>query len=140
MPAVSLKRDKIAFICDAAGRSDLFVQSLNSDKNSVTKPFQLYSYPRSTQASPTFNPDGSKIAFVSDKDGSARIYIIPSHQGEKRAEPVLITKQNPESSCPSWSPDGTKLAYSAKTKGVRQIWIYDFTSNEEKTINIWPWK
>jgi TolB protein len=138
LPALSLQRDKIAFICDAAGRSDLFVQSLNFDKAADDKPIQLYSYPRSTQASPTFSPDGSKIAFVSDKDGSPRIYTIPAKQGARRAEPVLITKQNSESSCPSWSPDGTKLAYSAKTKGIRQIWIYDFETQEERQLTYGP--
>jgi TolB protein len=75
---------------------------------------------------------------VSDKDGAPRVYIIPSKQGQRRAEPVLITKQNSESSCPSWSPDGTKLAYSAKTKGVRQIWIYDFESGEERQLTFGP--
>ncbi|HSW86066.1 MAG TPA: Tol-Pal system protein TolB [Rhabdochlamydiaceae bacterium] len=138
LPAISPRRDKIAFICDAAGRSDLFVQSLNFDRTNGTKPVQLYSFPRSTQASPTFSPDGSKIAFVSDKDGSPRIYTIHAKQGSKREDPVLITKQNSESSCPSWSPDGTKLAYSAKTKGIRQIWIYDFESQEETQLTYGP--
>lgn len=137
LPAVTRQKDKIAFICDASGRSDLFVQSLTTDQKNA-KPIQLFSYPRSTQASPTFNPDGNKIAFVSDKDGSPRIYVIPSSYSGKRAEPTLITKQNSESSCPSWSPDGAKLAYSAKTKGVRQIWLYDFATQEEIQLTYGP--
>lgn len=134
LPAISSQRDKIAFICDAGGRTDLFVQAFHPEKGEVGKPVQLFSYPRSTQASPSFSPDGSKVAFVSDKDGSPRIYVIPSTQVGKRAQPTLVTKQNSESSCPSWSPDGKKLAYSAKTSGVRQIWIYDFETKEEKQL------
>jgi len=135
LPAISPQRDKVAFICDAAGkadgRTDLFLQQFHPERNEAGKPVQLFSYPRSTQASPTFSPDGSKLAFVSDKDGAPRIYIIPAAFTSKRPTPVLISKQNNENSCPAWSPDGKKLAYSAKTKGTRQIWIYDFERKEE---------
>lgn len=134
LPAISRQRDKMAFICDASGRADLFVQPIRPDNGQMGTPVQLFSFPRSTQASPTFSPDGSKIAFASDKDGSTRVYVISSQRSEKRAVPQLITKKNRENSCPSWSPDGTKIAYSAKTDGIRQIWIYDFASGEETQL------
>jgi len=138
LPAVSPKHDKVAFISDAAGRADLFIQPFHPEKGEMGKPVQLFSYPRSTQASPTFSPDGSKLAFVSDKDGSPRVYVISTRTEGRRQEPLLITKQNTESSCPSWSPDGKKLAYSAKTKGIRQIWIYDFEMREECQLTYGP--
>jgi TolB protein len=138
LPAISPKKDKIAFICDAGGRTDLFLQPFHPAKGELGKPLQLFSYPNSTQASPTFNPDGTKIAFVSDKDGTPRVYVIPAVQSSKRANAVLITKLNPENSCPSWSPDGKKLAYSARTNGVRQIWIYEFETKEEKQLTEGP--
>lgn len=138
LPAVSPRRDKIAFICDATGRADLFVQSIDASGSILGKPVQLYSFPGSTQGSPTFSADGTQVAFVSDKDGSARIYVIPAQGSSKRAEPRLITKANRENTCPSWSPDGTKLAYSAKTNGIRQIWIYDFATGQEKQLTAGP--
>ncbi len=138
LPAISPKRDKIAFICDASGRADLFIQQINAEGHLMEKPAQLYSFPKATQASPTFSPDGSKIAFVSDKDGSPRIYLIPSTIGMSRAEPIMITKQNRENICPAWSPDGTKLAFSAKTKDIRQLWIYDFGTKEETQLTFGP--
>lgn len=138
LPAISAQRDKIAFICDAAGRTDLFLQSFNLETKQAEKPVQLYSYPRATQASPTFSPDGSQLAFVSDKEGGMRIYIIPAVSTGKRANATLISKKNRENSCPAWSPDGTKLAYSAKTGGIRQIWIYDFATQEEWQLTSGP--
>ncbi len=139
LPAVSKGRDKMAFISDAGGRADLFLQNIDNKGMLQGKPTQLFSYSRSTQASPTFSPDGEKIAFVSDKDGTPRIYIIPSSlENNKRANPILITKQSRENTCPSWSPDGTKIAYSAKTNGVRQIWFYDFELEEEQQLTTGP--
>ncbi len=139
LPSISKQRDRLAFISDAGGRADLFVQNIDNKGKLEGKPNQLFSYPRSTQASPTFSPDGSKIAFVSDKDGTPRIYIIPSClENNKRGNPVLITKRSRENTCPSWSPDGTKIAFSAKTNGVRQIWIFDCELEEEQQLTTGP--
>lgn len=138
LPSISRQRDQLAFICDASGRTDLFIQPLKPDTGQTGTPRQLFSYPRSTQASPTFSPDGTKIAFVSDKDGAARIYWISTSPQDKRPTAHMITKKSRESSCPCWSPDGSKIAYSAKTDGIRQIWIYDFATQEEKQLTCGP--
>ncbi|MBU6148875.1 MAG: PD40 domain-containing protein, partial [Verrucomicrobia bacterium] len=76
LPAFSPLGDKIAFICDASGKTDLFLQQFHPSKGVIGKPIQLFSKPNSTQASPSFSPCGSKIAFVSDKDGAPKIYIL----------------------------------------------------------------
>ncbi len=137
LPAFSPEGDKVAFISDAGGQTDLFIQHYSPIKGLIGKPIQAYSSPRSVQASPSFNPDGSKIAFVSDKEGTPRIYLIdtPSGTGENyRPVATCITKQHRENTCPSWSPDGKKLAYSANIKGTRQIFIFDFDT--QKTIQL----
>ena len=133
LPTVSSKGDKIAFICDASGRADLFVQSIDQKTGLQGKPIRAYSFPNSVQASPTFSPDSTKIAFVSDKNGTPHIHLIntPTPGMEKMPIPISLTKKYKENSCPSWSPDGKKLAYSARISGVRQIMIYDFIAKEE---------
>jgi TolB protein len=133
LPSFSPRGDKLAFICDAAGRPDVFIQKIDSRGNPVGKPYQVFSAVQATQASPVFSPDGDKLAFVSDKDGTPRIYVIkvPEEGAGKRPIAQLITKKNRQNVTPTWSSDGTKLAYSAKTEGERQIWIYDFSLDEE---------
>jgi TolB protein len=141
MPAISQQRDKLAFISDATGNPDLFLQAFNPDTGAIGKPQQIFSAKLATQSTPTFSPDGSKIAFVSDKDGSPKIYIITIPEpgtSLKNIKASLITKRNRESSAPAWSPDGTKIAYCARTEGIRQIWIYDFTTNQERQLTQGP--
>lgn len=133
LPAISQRGDMIAFISDASGRADLFVQPFSPHRGPIGKPIQTFSFPRSVQASPTFSPDGKKIAFVSDKEGSPRIFVIdtPSIGKDFRPVAVCLTNTFRQTSCPSWSPDGTKLAYSAMIDGSRQIMVYDFLLQEE---------
>ena len=135
----SLARDSscITFACDVTTTSDLFIQPFRKEVGPIGKPYHLFAAKGAAQASPVFSPDGKKIAFVSDKDGSPKIYVIDTPApGTKLRDikPILITKRCRENSAPSWSPDGTKLAYSAKNSGARQIWIYDFETARERQL------
>ena len=137
MPAITQQRDKVAFICDITGNPDLFLQPFSPETGAIGKPQQIFSARLATQGSPTFSPDGTRIAFVSDKDGSPKIYVMKIPQpGTDIAniKATLISKSNRENTAPSWSPDGTKLAYCSRSKGDRQIWIYDFDTNQETQI------
>lgn len=136
-PALSPKRDKIAFISDARGNPDLYVQYLDPRKGLQGRPLVAYQNSYAAQGSPTFSPDGSEIAFVSNLDGLPRIYKIPCPPPEgfsRLPKPELLTKFNRENTAPTWSSDGTKIAYCAMTEGVRQIWIYDLIKKEERQI------
>ncbi len=138
LPAISKKGDMMAFISDAGGRADLFVQPFSKAHGPIGKPMQAFSFPRSVQASPTFRPDGKKIAFVSDKNGTPRIFLIntPLPGKDSKPRPLCITKKYRHNTCPAWSPDGTKLAYSAIVDGTRQIMVYDFLTKEEIQLTV----
>jgi TolB protein len=65
------------------------------------------------EISPTFSPDGSRIAYVSDQGGSAGIYITSaSGGGGARVSP------GGKSTDPSWSPKGDKIAFVARERDV----------------------
>lgn len=57
---------------------------------------------------PKLSPDGSKIAFASDRSGNWDIYVMPVQGGKA----VQVTTDAAHEIAPSWSPDGTQLVYS----------------------------
>ncbi|MCH9614626.1 MAG: Tol-Pal system protein TolB [Chlamydiia bacterium] len=135
LPNFSSNGRRIAFISDASGRADLFVQIYDPNRGPLGMPIQAYSFPHSVQACPALSPTGHQIAFVSDKaDHTPRIYLIntPHYKTDnKLPKATLLTKKHRDNSGPSWSPDGRKLAYSARVDKIRQIMVYDFETGEE---------
>ena len=55
-----------------------------------------------SESSPLFSPDGRQISFISSKDGSADLYLMPAGGGEWRK----LTNISTGVSDPLWSADG----------------------------------
>ncbi|MFN2572067.1 MAG: Ig-like domain-containing protein [Gemmatimonadales bacterium] len=68
---------------------------------------------------PSFSPDGSRIAFVSQRDGNAEIYVMNADgTGATR-----VTNDPQADGRPVFSPDGQLLVFhSARPAGKQQIW------------------
>jgi uncharacterized protein YjdB len=110
---------------------EIIVASSRAAPNTPGK-FQLYAVERSnlaqltkltpdtTSASdPAFSPDGARIAFVSQRDGNAEVYIMNADgTGSTR-----ITNDPQPDGRPSFTPDGQTLVFhSSRTAGKQQIW------------------
>ena len=78
--------------------------------------------------SPAWSPDGTKIAFASDKAGTEDIYILDlATRAEQR-----VTKMNDSAEMnPAWSPDGKKLAFQTQD-GV--TYTVDLAGGEVKEV------
>src|SRR5207247_5112293 len=64
------------------------------------------------------SPDGSKIAFITPRDGNPEIYVVNTDgSGSTR-----ITSSPWQYFTPVWSPDGTKIAFSGYD-GSSQIYV-----------------
>lgn len=76
--------------------------------------------------SPSWSPDGRKLAFVSFERFRAEIYMIDSVTGRRErlsAFPGI-------NGAPAWSPDGNKLAVVLSKGGSPNIYLYDMRTKK----------
>ncbi len=75
---------------------------------------------------PRFSPDGSRIAFTSDRGGGDNIWVMNADGSDKRQ----VTKEDFRLlNQPTWSPDGRFIAAkkhftTQRSLGTGEIWLY----------------
>jgi len=80
--------------------------------------------------SPSWSPDGKKLAFVSFSNKGAVIQILDLPSG--KAEIVASFKG--VNSAPAWSPDGSQLAYSTSRHGSPDVYVYNLLTKQHQRI------
>ncbi|MES2014943.1 MAG: Tol-Pal system beta propeller repeat protein TolB [Pseudomonadota bacterium] len=69
--------------------------------------------------SPSWSPDGTKVAYVGFQLRKPVIYV---HTLASGAQPRIIVNEKGSNSAPTWSPDGTKLAMALSKDGHTQVY------------------
>jgi Tol biopolymer transport system component len=83
---------------------------------------------------PDWSPDGSKIAFHSDRDGNREIYVM---NADGIGQTNLTNNSPAYDGAPSWSPDGSKIAFESNRDGNWEIYVMnaDGTAQTRLTNN-----
>ena len=77
--------------------------------NVQSKKSWRFAHSRKSSRNPSWSPDGSQLAFVSDREERAQIYVMPTDGGE--AESVTSGKNAVVSI--AWCPKGDSIAFLA---------------------------
>jgi len=72
--------------------------------------------------SPQFSPDGSRIAWASDRAGSTRIWVA---HGDGGSPVELVTTQTAAAIRPRWSPDGRSIAFGQNPHGSLDVYVME---------------
>ena len=73
-----------------------------------TSPRQI-TFGTGNESDASFSPDGKWIAFVSTRDGSAQLYVMPTAGGEARKVMTISTGV----SSPAWLPDSSAMVFAS---------------------------
>ncbi len=85
---------------------------------------------RGFEDSPSWSPDGSKIALDFFPDGNYDIYVIDA-DGEARTQLTWDPRTDRE---PAWSPDGERIAFSSNRDGNREVYVMDADGSDEVNL------
>jgi Tol biopolymer transport system component/DNA-binding winged helix-turn-helix (wHTH) protein len=88
-------------------------------------------YSTLTQLDARYSPDGSRIAFQSNRSGSAEIWMTDA----EGANPDRLTSFNgPVTTSPSWCSDGRHIAFDSRVSGVSAIYIEDINERVPRKL------
>ena len=157
----SLRGDRLVY-SQAWNNANIWKLELRNASRAEGEPSKLIASTRQ-QAAASFSPDGSQIAFQSDRSGTWEIW----KSKRDGSDAVQLTRfRGSLTGTPRWSPDGRQIAFDSRAKEISEIyvipadggaprqvtnnpagdnvpawshdgkWLY-YSSNRDGVINIW---
>jgi Tol biopolymer transport system component len=115
----------IVFTSDRDGNDEIYV--MNADGSNQTR----LTNNTANDWGPVWSPDGTKIAFVSNR-GGGEIYVMNADGSNQ----TNLTNNPAFDSQPAWSPDGTRIAFLSERDGNREIYVMNADgSNQTRLTN-----
>ena len=115
--------DEQIYVMDADGSNAIKLTDVHDEEGNPTSaaPHQTSTAHGEFNLYPDWSPDGTKIAFVSTRDGNNEIYVMNADG----SNPTNLTNHSASDLFPIWSPDGTKIAFVSGRDGNAEIYVID---------------
>jgi TolB protein len=113
---------QLAFSARSKGNVEIFVLDVQVAMEGGIASRQLtdsQSFSRNLVTS--WSPDGSRIAFSSDRDANTEIYMMNTDG----TDVVRLTDDPASDMEPAWSPDGKLITFTSNRDGDREIYILE---------------
>jgi TolB protein len=116
---------RLSYVINNAGKYQLMI----SDSDGQNPKVALSS--NEPIISPSWSPDGKRVAYVSFESKKPVIYIHELATGNR----VVLSNEKGNNSAPSWSPDGTKLAVSLSRDNNTQVYVLSADGKNIKRVS-----
>ena len=122
----SPKDDRIAYFARTERSKSLVIENVVSRRTERKIDLRAVDGPES----PSFSPDGRRVAFAALSGGVTDIYVVDIDSGDL----TNITKDAFADYAPTFSPDGKTLVYTARIGGSDKLFEVDVTSGAKKQL------
>jgi Tol biopolymer transport system component len=109
--AIPARQNRLAFLKNLDDTNIWKIQLKTVDSLAAGQSMKIIASSRFDQR-PAISPDGSQIAFESNRDGYSEIWLIKAATGETRR----LTDLKPLAGSPRWSPDGRWIVFDGRVK------------------------
>jgi TolB protein len=133
-PAASLDGKRLAFSSDRSGTGRPMIYTMNVDGSNIKR----ITFAGVFNSSPSWSPDGSKIAFAGQSEDHFDIFVMNA-DGSNMIRLTSAKKPNGRWSSnedPSFSPDGRFVMYTSNRTGKNQVYISTVDGNEERRVTL----
>ena len=117
----------IAFLAGAC-------QQQTIEQNNAASSQDLNAPPARLAFFPSWSPDGSQIAFVSDRDENWEIYVMNADG----SGPSRLTRNTVRDSNPHWSPDGSRLFFYSDLSDNREVYVMEIDGGAPENLTNHP--
>jgi len=127
-PAVAPKGGRMAYV---RGRETLDIWRADLTAAHPEESATKLVYSTRSQAVARYSPDGTRIAFESNRSGNAEIWLSDA----EGADPERITSFNgPFTNAPSWCSDGRRIAFESQASGLSAIYVEDISERVPRKV------
>lgn len=115
---------RIAYITKSGSRYNLWVADSDGEnaQSALASPEPIIS--------PSWSPDGNRLAYVSFESRKPVVYVHDVASGKRR----LVANFRGSNSAPTWSPDGKTLAMTLSRDGGSQLFAMDASGGEPRRL------
>ncbi|WP_446742207.1 winged helix-turn-helix domain-containing protein [Silvibacterium acidisoli] len=124
-PAVSPAGHRMAYVNSP---NNVSVWKLSLTGRHESQPFIASNF---FDSSAVYSPDGTQVAFRSDRSGSNEIWLSHSDGSEPRR---ITHFGGPMTGSPCWSPDGKSLAFDSRVGGHADIYVANLETGNIRRI------
>ena len=125
----SIRNHSLAYV-QATTNANVWKLDLRDATHPAGEPSKLISSTRQ-QAAASFSPDGSRLAFQSDRSGNWEIWTC-NRDGSNAVQ--LTHSSAVISGTPRWSPDGKQIAFDSRANGIPQIYVVSSDGGEPRVL------